>query len=159
MGLSNLAILSDRFPDRDPGRRGKGTAADGFRTLAREAAAILISVLWLPAGIASMAAIHGASWVFAPGAWPSLAAAAAGGVPLMLAWRRLRRRGWPGAAWASFLALAPATVATALLAGQLMLGPLAVAGYSVLVSLPAWLFCALLVPASNPRREKGRAVT
>ena len=72
--------------------------------------------------------------------WPSMAALAAGGVPLALACRLLWRRGRARAACTAFAVLGPVAVAgTMALEG---FGPFAVATVAAAASLPAWLLCA-----------------
>ncbi len=56
--------------------------------------------------------------------------------------RRLRRLGYPAAAWAAMAVLGSATVGASLFAG--LLGPVAIAVYAVVLSLPVWLVCRLV---------------
>ena len=72
----------------------------------------------------------------------SLIVVAPAGLPLALACRQLRRLGYVRATWAAIAVLAPATVAASLLAG--LLGPVAIAIYAVLLSLPVWIAVAVL---------------
>ena len=67
----------------------------------------------------------------------SLALVAPCGLPLALGCRRLWRRGYRRAAWTAGVGLGAATVAASLVAG--LLGPLAIAVYAVLLSLPVWI--------------------
>ena len=54
----------------------------------------------------------------------------------------LRRLGYPAAAWAAMAVLGSATVGASLFAG--LLGPVAIAVYAVVLSLPVWLVCRLV---------------
>ena len=72
----------------------------------------------------------------------SLVVVAPAGLPLALACRRLRRLGYARTTWVAAAVLAPATVAALLVAG--LLGPLAIAIYAVILSLPVWIAVALL---------------
>ena len=110
--------------------------------MARRLGAGLFSLAWLPAGIALAAMVHGRSLPAEPDAWLSLVPVAPCGLPLALAWVRLRKVGYPGAAWASFLVLAPATAFFSLFAG--LLGPIAIAAYAIVLSLPAWALYTFL---------------
>ena len=64
------------------------------------------------------------------------------GLPLALACRQLRRLGYVRTTWVAAAVLAPATVAASLVAG--LLGPLAIAIYAVILSLPVWIAVAVL---------------
>ena len=106
----------------------------------------LLALLWLPAAIALTAVFR-----FAGDAPPgfelavallSLAPVTLCGLPLALACRRLWRLGYRRAAWAAGAGLGAASAAAALAAG--LLGPLAIAVASVLLSLPAWLAAFVL---------------
>ena len=102
----------------------------------------LLALSWLPAGIAATALVRGMPWPVEPSAWLSLVVTAPCGLPLALACRRLRRTGYPGTAWAAFAVLAPVTAVSSLFAG--LLGPIAIALYALIISLPAWILSAFL---------------
>lgn len=111
-------------------------------TITRRLAFGLLSLLWLPAGIAATALVRGMPWPVEPYAWLSLVVTAPCGLPLALACRRLRRTGYPGTAWAAFAVLAPVTAVSSLFAG--LLGPVAIAIYAMVISLPAWILSTFL---------------
>ena len=67
----------------------------------------------------------------------SLVFVASCGLPLALGCRRLWRLGFHGAAWMAGIGLGAITVAASLVAG--LLGPLAIAIYAALLSLPVWV--------------------
>ena len=103
-----------------------------------------LALLWLPAGVGVQAAVRfGASaGAFAgPGeamaALGSLAFLAPCGLPLALGCRRLWRLRYRRAAWTTGIGLGAATVAATLFAG--LLGPVAIAVWAALLSLPAWI--------------------
>ena len=98
---------------------------------------ILGLLVWLPAGIVALGAFRGTELPVEPLAWLTLVAIAPCGLPLALACRRLRLRGYPRAAWAAFAVLAPATIASSLFAG--LFGPLAIAIYAAVISMPVWI--------------------
>lgn len=106
----------------------------------------LLALLWLPAGVAAQAVVR-----FLPGAgppgdpylWPaaltgagSLLLVAPCGLPLALGCRRLWRLRYRRAAWLAGIGLGAVTVAASLVAG--LLGPVAIAVYAVVLSLPVW---------------------
>ena len=97
------------------------------------------SLVWLPAGIAATSVLRGFGLAVEPQAWFSLIVIAPCGLPLALACRRLWRLGYPAAAWAAMAVLGSATVGASLFAG--LLGPVAIAVYAVVLSLPVWLVC------------------
>ena len=68
--------------------------------------------MWLPTGFYAGGAVMGGTLpgLADPDGWLYLAFLAPGGVPLAWAGGRLRRRGYPGAAWMAFGVLAAATV-------------------------------------------------
>ena len=59
------------------------------------------------------------------------------GLPLALGCRRVWRLGYRRAAWAAGIGLGAVTVAAFLVAG--LLGPIAIAVYAAVLSLPVWL--------------------
>ena len=106
-----------------------------------------LALLWLPAGIVAQAVVRfGPDAVAAgtPGPWlaamameaVSLAPLVPCGLPLALGCRRLWRLGYRRGVWIAGAALGVVTVMAALPAG--LLGPLAIAGGAVLLSLPVW---------------------
>ena len=95
------------------------------------------ALLWLPFGVFVTAAVL--FWT-APEAWTpmfpeSAASLAPCGLPLALACRQIWRLGWRRAAWATWAGLGAVTAP--LVAG--LPGPLAIAAWAVVLSLPAWL--------------------
>lgn len=123
-------------------------------TITRRLAFGLLALLWLPVGIAATALVRGMPWPVEPHAWLSLVVTAPCGLPLALACLRLRRIGYPGTAWAAFAVLAPATAVASLFAG--LLGPVAIAIYALVISVPAWILYAFLrrTPRSRVPREQ-----
>ena len=111
----------------------------------------IAALLWLPVGLILSALVRGFGFDRGP-AVPamglllapllSLIVVAPAGLPLALACRQLRRLGYVRATWAAAAVLAPATVAASLLAG--LLGPLAIAIYAIILSLPVWIAVAVL---------------
>ena len=106
----------------------------------------IVALLWLPVGLILSGLLRGFGFPPGPGMWPrmalSLIVVAPAGLPLALACRQLRRLGYVRATWIAAAVLAPATVAASLLAG--LLGPLAIAVYAVILSLPVWIGVAVL---------------
>ncbi len=103
-----------------------------------------LALLWLPAGVVAQAVIRfGPSAVgFADSgealaALGSLAVAVPCGLPLALGCRCLWRLGYRRAAWAAAIGLGAATIPATLVAG--LLGPVAIAAWAVLLSLPVWI--------------------
>ena len=134
-----------RYPPRNlSGRRGRRHARVPLWGIGAAAA----SLVWLPAGFHLGEALAGGTGLAADsGSWLHMAALAAGGVPLALAWMMLWRRGHAWAACAALAALGPgAVVGTLALEG---FGPFAVATVAAAASLPAWLMCA------RPRPQRG----
>ena len=97
----------------------------------------LVALLWLPFGVFVTAAVH--FWTASEGWTPMLLSSAATlapcGLPLALACRRLWWLGWRRAAWAMGVVLGGVTAP--LVAG--LPGPLWIAVWAVLLSLPAWV--------------------
>ena len=112
-----------------------------------------LALAWLPLGILLQTALRnlpglflvGVPLSFPPGmlgALFSLVPVAPCGLPLALAWRQIYRFGRTRAAWTAFAILAPLTAFASLYAG--LLGPLAIAAYAAVFSLPAWILYAAL---------------
>ena len=108
----------------------------------------LLALLWLPAGVMAGAALRLSleeGLAVGAGIGPATALTAAGslvlvapcGLPLALGCRRLGRLGYRRGAWWAGTGLGAVTVAASLMAG--LLGPVAVAAYAVVLSLPVWL--------------------
>ena len=102
----------------------------------------LAALLWVPIGIAATAVVRGFGLPLEPQAWLSLLVIAPCGLPLAFAWSALRGLGYPGTAGTVCGILAVATVVLSLFAG--LLGPIAIAAYAIVVSLPAWILYAIL---------------
>ena len=107
-----------------------------------------LALLWLPAGVVATALVRfGADGGPAaePGMWlaavpvmvGSLVPTAPCGLPLALGCRRLWRLGYRRAAWMAGIGLGAVTAAASLLAG--LLGPVAIALYAVVLSVPVWI--------------------
>ena len=97
---------------------------------------ILLSLLWLPLGMLLVTIVRGIPLFIEPQAWLGLLFLAPFGLPLALACRALRRGGHVVSAWVTFIVLAPATVWAVLIGG--LFGPLGIAIYAIVFSLPAW---------------------
>lgn len=119
--------------DRTPGERPSKISRTRFW---------LAALLWVPMGIAATAVIRGFGLPLEPQAWLSLLVIAPCGLPLAFAWSALRSLGHPGAAGAVCGVLAVATIVLSLFAG--LLGPVAIAAYAIVASLPAWILYAIL---------------
>ena len=106
-----------------------------------------LALLWLPAGVVAQALVRfgsktgpqagaGLSAAMLPMLAGSLVLVAPCGLPLALGCRRVRWLGYRrGAGWA-WVALGAVTVAASVVAG--LLGPVAIAVYAVVLSLPVW---------------------
>lgn len=116
------------------------------------------ALAWLPLGIVIVTLVRAGVGFMAPGSLPmtlmsmpaavlSLIPVVPCGLPLALAWRKIRRLGHTEAAWASVAVLAPLTAFATLFAG--LLGPIAIAVYAAVLSVPAWVVYAIL-------RRRGR---
>ena len=103
-----------------------------------------LALLWLPAGVLATAVVR-----FLPGsgdvsgallevllAGVGLLVVAPCGLPLALACRRLWRLHYRRLAWVAGIGLGAVTVAASLVAG--LLGPIAIAVYAAVLSLPVW---------------------
>ena len=109
----------------------------------------LLSLAWLPAGIIAVSLSRGVAppltpetLFMLPVALMSLAVTAPCGLPLALAFRAIWRTGSTRAAWTTFAILAPITSFAALFAG--LLGPVAIAIYAAVLSVPAWIVYAVV---------------
>ncbi|MDE0458717.1 MAG: hypothetical protein OXI15_15590 [Chromatiales bacterium] len=107
-----------------------------------------LALLWLPAGVIAQALVRfgpesgpGAE----PGTWlatvlmmaVSLAPVAPCGLPLALGCRRLWWLGYRRVAWMAGIGLGAVTVAASVVAG--LLGPIAIALYALVLSVPVWI--------------------
>lgn len=105
-----------------------------------------LALLWLPVGVAAQAMVRFVPagglagdpypWTEALAAAGSLLLVAPCGLPLALGCRRLWRLRYRRAAWVVGMGLGTATVAASLVAG--LLGPVAIAMYAIVLSLPVW---------------------
>lgn len=107
------------------------------------------SLIWLPSGLVLTSIVRFPEQLASPMGWLSLLPAlgsliivAPCGLPLALACRRLWRLGYREAAWAAMAVLGLVTVAATLVAG--LLGPVAIAIYAVILSLPVWIAAAVI---------------
>ena len=106
----------------------------------------VLALLWLPAGVAAQAAVRFVPEAGAAGnphAWPALLTAAGSlvlvapcGLPLALGCRRLWRLRFRRAAWATGIGLGAVTIGASTVAG--LLGPIAIAVYAAVLSVPVW---------------------
>lgn len=100
----------------------------------------VLAILWLPAGVVAQAAVRfgldSVITAIATGAG-SLGQVALCGLPLALGCRLLWRLGYRRAAWLAGTGLGAVTVAASVLAG--LLGPIAIAVFAILLSLPVWI--------------------
>ena len=105
-------------------------------------------LLWLPAGVVATAAVRfgvDGGPAAEPGMWLATVPMMAGSLvpvapcrlPLALGCRRLWWLGYRRAAWMAGLGLGAVTVAASLVAG--LLGPVAIAVYAVVLSVPVWI--------------------
>ena len=106
-----------------------------------------LALLWLPAGVVASAVVRfgvhpgpagepGAVLALLPMMAASLVPVAPCGLPLALGSRWLWRVGYRRTAWALGAIFAVVTVAASLVAG--LLGPIAIAVYAIVLSLPVW---------------------
>ena len=116
------------------------------------------SLLWLPAGVMLTALIRFPEQLLSPMGWmmllgglASLIFVAPCGLPLALACRQLWRRGYRQAAWASMVVLGLVSIGATLLAG--LLGPIAIAVYAIVLSLPVWLAVGFVSVLQRRRPE------
>lgn len=114
------------------------------------------SLLWLPVGIMLTAVFRfpdqlagPTGWLMLLGGLASLIFVAPCGLPLALACRRLWLFGHREAAWAAMVGLGILTIWATLLAG--LLGPIAIAVYAIILSLPVWIAVFIL----SRRRKAG----
>ena len=106
-----------------------------------------LALLWLPAGVVAQALVRflpetgpqadaGLSPAMLPMLAGSLVLVAPCGLPLALGCRRVWRLGYRrGAGW-TWVGLGAVTVAASVVAG--LLGPIAIALYAIVLSLPVW---------------------
>ena len=98
------------------------------------------ALLWLPAGVIASAVLRfgtePADWAMLPLSAVALLPVTPCGLPLALGCRRLWRLGYRSTAWTAGVVLGVVTVAASLVAG--LLGPIAIAIYAVILSLPVW---------------------
>ena len=112
----------------------------------------LVALFWLPIGVAATAVVRGFGLPLEPQAWLSLAVVAPCGLPLAFAWSAIHGLGYPRTAGSVCGVLALATVVLSLIAG--LLGPIGVAAYAIVLSLPAWVLYAILrLRVRNLRRN------
>ena len=113
-----------------------------------------LALLWLPAGVVATAVVRfgpDAGRMQDAGPWlasvltmaGSLVLVAPCGLPLALGCRRMWRLGYRRGAWLAGAGLGAVTVAASLVAG--LLGPVAIAIYAVVLSVPVWLAWLWLV--------------
>ena len=102
-----------------------------------------LALLWLPAGVLAQALVRflpqadpGPSPAMLPMLAGSLVLVAPCGLPLALGCRRGWRRGYRRAAWWAWIGLGAVTVVASVMTG--LLGPIAIAIYAAVVSLPVW---------------------
>ena len=95
-----------------------------------------ISLLWLPTLVAAPTVITSMSipWEFMHTLWST----SIGGLPLAVAFIRLRKHGYRIAAWVCGIICGLLTFVAASVGG--LLGPVGVLVYSAFVSLPAWIY-------------------
>ncbi len=107
-----------------------------------------LALLWLPAGVVAQAAVRfGADFgpTAEPGPWlatvpmmvASLLPVVPCGLPLALGCRQLYRLGYRRGAWVAGIVLGAVTVAASVMAG--LLGPVAIAFFAVVLSVPVWV--------------------
>lgn len=116
------------------------------------------SLLWLPAGVVLTALFRFPDQLFSPMGWmmllgglASLVFVAPCGLPLALACRQLWRSGYRQAAWVSMVVLGSVSIGATLLAG--LLGPIAIAVYAIVLSLPVWLAVGVVSVLKRRRAE------
>ncbi|MDE0450323.1 MAG: hypothetical protein OXI90_00965 [Gammaproteobacteria bacterium] len=102
----------------------------------------LLALLWLPMAIAATAVVRGFGLPLEPQAWLSLVVIAPCGLPLAFAWSSIHGLGYPRTAGSVCGIFAIATAVLSLVAG--LLGPIGIAAYAIVLSLPAWVLYAIL---------------
>ena len=104
------------------------------------------ALAWLPLSILAISLLRDLPFLHDPAALlstlPSLLLTAPCGLPLAFACRQILRLRHPVTAWTTFALLAPLTAVASLVAG--LLGPLGIAIYATVLSLPAWILYAIL---------------
>ena len=107
---------------------------------------MVLALAWLPLGILVITLLRGPLFTGQVmgllSALPSLLVTAPFGLPLAWACRLIHGLQQPRTAWITFAVLAPITAAATIVAG--LLGPIGIAVYAAVLSLPAWLLYALL---------------
>ena len=105
-----------------------------------------LALAWLPIGILAISLVRGLAFLgelsVLASVLPSLLVTAPFGLPLALACRLVHGLQRPRAAWVAFAVLAPLTVLASIAAG--LLGPIGIALYAIVLSVPAWLLYAVL---------------
>ncbi len=131
-----------------------------MNTIFRSRHSFLIgSFLWLPAGVLLITFVRFGEQFSNPMMWFGLLAnlgslifVAPCGLPLALACRKIWRSGYRQAAWATMVGLGLITVVATLIAG--LLGPIAIAVYALILSLPVWLAVAIIGYRNRRRAER-----
>ena len=107
---------------------------------------IAFALAWLPLSIMAISLLRRLAFLGDPAtlltALPPLVVTAPFGLPLALACRLIHGLPRPRMAWTAFAVLAPITAAASIVAG--LLGPIGIAIYAAVLSLPAWLLYAVL---------------
>lgn len=126
--------------------QGAASATPEPPTKRQRAIFMALALAWLPLGILVITLVRGLGFLGEPTALlyalPSLLVTVPFGLPLALACRRIHRMQRPRTAWVTFAVLAPITAAASIVAG--LLGPIGIAVYAAVLSLPAWLLYAVL---------------
>lgn len=117
------------------------------------------SLLWLPAGVLLTTFVRFGEQFANPMIWfgllanlGSLIIVAPCGLPLAFACRKLWRNGYRQAAWSTMIGLGLITVVATLAAG--LLGPIAIAVYAIVLSLPVWLAVAIIGYRNRRRAQR-----
>ncbi|MDD9963942.1 MAG: hypothetical protein OXU70_17845 [Gammaproteobacteria bacterium] len=126
--------------------QGAASATPEPPTKRQRAIFMALALAWLPLGILVITLLRGLSFPSDPtallSALPSLLVTAPFGLPLAWACRLIHGLQRPRMAWIAFAVLAPITAAASIVAG--LLGPIGIAVYAAVLSLPAWLLYAVL---------------
>ena len=125
--------------------QGAASATPEPPTKRQRAIFMALALAWLPLGILVITLVRGLGFLGEPTALlyalPSLLVTAPFGLPLALACRLIHGLQRPRMAWITFAVLAPITAAASIVAG--LLGPIGIAIYAAVLSLPAWLLYAV----------------